>query len=183
PFRDRRHHSQTGEQRANRGRGALRPRDPNRHRRGRGGGDRRVSAPRPRQRVAGGVGPRRTVARNPLLPAHRAAGRPGDARLVAQDGMDPPGQGRRRRLRDLVRAARARLIDTQLVTFAGVSVLLSVTPGPDMAFVTRNALAHGRRGVVLTTSGIALALMIWVTATAVGLSALLRTSGEILVVL
>jgi len=75
------------------------------------------------------------------------------------------------------------LIDTQLIAFAGVSLLLAVTPGPDMAVVTRNALAHGRRGVVLTTSGIALALVIWVTATAVGLSALLRTSGEILFIL
>ncbi len=52
-----------------------------------------------------------------------------------------------------------------------------------MAVVTRNALAHGRRGVVLTTSGIALALVVWVTATAVGLSAVLRTSGEVLLVL
>jgi threonine/homoserine/homoserine lactone efflux protein len=75
------------------------------------------------------------------------------------------------------------MIDTQLLAFAGVSLLLAVTPGPDMAVVTRNALAHGRRGVVLTTSGIALALVIWVTATAVGLSALLRTSGEVLFVL
>ncbi len=75
------------------------------------------------------------------------------------------------------------MIDTQLLAFAGVSLLLAVTPGPDMAVVTRNALAHGRRGVVLTTSGIALALVIWVTATAVGLSALLRTSGEVLLVL
>jgi threonine/homoserine/homoserine lactone efflux protein len=33
---------------------------------------------------------------------------------------------------------------------------------------------------VLTTSGIALALVVWVSATAVGLSALLRTSGEVL---
>src|SRR5713226_703961 len=49
-----------------------------------------------------------------------------------------------------------------------------------MAVVTKNALAHGRRGVVLTTSGIALALVVWVSATAVGLSALLRTSGEVL---
>jgi threonine/homoserine/homoserine lactone efflux protein len=72
------------------------------------------------------------------------------------------------------------LIDTSLLAFAGVSLLLAVTPGPDMAVVTRNALAHGRRGVVLTTSGIALALIFWVTATAVGLSALLRTSGEVL---
>ncbi len=72
------------------------------------------------------------------------------------------------------------MIDTTLLAFAGVSLLLAVTPGPDMAVVTKNALAHGRRGVVLTTSGIALALVVWVTATAVGLSALLRTSGEVL---
>jgi threonine/homoserine/homoserine lactone efflux protein len=72
------------------------------------------------------------------------------------------------------------MIDTQLLAFAGVSLLLAVTPGPDMAVVTKNALAHGRRGVVLTTSGIGLALVVWVSATAIGLSALLRTSGGIL---
>jgi len=75
------------------------------------------------------------------------------------------------------------MIDTSLLAFAGVSLLLAVTPGPDMAVVTRNALAHGRRGVFLTTSGIALALIIWVGATAVGLSALLATSSEVLFVL
>lgn len=74
-------------------------------------------------------------------------------------------------------------MDTQLLAFVGVSLLLSVTPGPDMAVVTKNALAHGRRGVLLTTTGIALALSIWVTATAVGLSAVLRASGELLFVL
>jgi threonine/homoserine/homoserine lactone efflux protein len=74
-------------------------------------------------------------------------------------------------------------MDTELLAFVGISVLLSVTPGPDMAVVTKNALAHGRRGVVLTTTGIALALSIWITATAVGLSALLRSSGEALFVL
>lgn len=74
-------------------------------------------------------------------------------------------------------------MDTELLAFIGVSLLLAVTPGPDMAVVTKNALAHGRRGVVLTTTGIALALGIWTGATAVGLSALLRTSGEALFVL
>ena len=74
-------------------------------------------------------------------------------------------------------------MDTQLLAFIGVSLLLAVTPGPDMAVVTKNALAHGRRGVLLTTTGIALALAIWVSATAVGLSALLRASGELLFVL
>jgi threonine/homoserine/homoserine lactone efflux protein len=71
-------------------------------------------------------------------------------------------------------------VDTQLLAFMGVSLLLAVTPGPDMAVVTKNALAHGRRGVVLTTSGIGLALLVWVTATAVGLSAVLRASSELL---
>src|SRR6202162_922284 len=74
-------------------------------------------------------------------------------------------------------------MDTGLLAFVGISLLLAVTPGPDMAVVTKNALAHGRRGVVLTTTGIALALAIWATATAVGLSALLRASGEPLFVL
>jgi threonine/homoserine/homoserine lactone efflux protein len=71
-------------------------------------------------------------------------------------------------------------VDTELLAFAGVCLLLAVTPGPDMAVVTKNALAHGWRGVILTTTGIALALSIWVTATALGVSALLRTSGELL---
>ena len=74
-------------------------------------------------------------------------------------------------------------MDTQLIAFAGVSLLLAVTPGPDMAVVTKNALAHGKRGVLLTTTGIAVALAIWVTATAVGLSALLRSSADLLFVL
>lgn len=74
-------------------------------------------------------------------------------------------------------------MDATLVAFAGISILLAVTPGPDMAVVTRNALAHGRRGVFMTTTGIALALSIWVTATAFGVSALLRASAELLLVL
>jgi threonine/homoserine/homoserine lactone efflux protein len=74
-------------------------------------------------------------------------------------------------------------LDTQLLAFGGVSLLLAVTPGPDMAVVTKNALAHGRRGVIFTTTGIGLALSIWVAATAVGLSAVLRASGDLLFVL
>src|SRR2546422_7869604 len=70
-------------------------------------------------------------------------------------------------------------VDTPLLAFAGISVLLAVTPGPDMAVVTRNALAHGRRGVVLTTTGIALALSFWISATAFGVSALLRSSADL----
>lgn len=75
------------------------------------------------------------------------------------------------------------MIDTALLAFIGVSILLAITPGPDMAVVTKNALAHGRRGVFLTTAGIGLALVIWVIATAVGLSAVLKASANLLFVL
>jgi threonine/homoserine/homoserine lactone efflux protein len=52
-----------------------------------------------------------------------------------------------------------------------------------MAVVTKNALAHGRRGVLLTTTGIGLALLIWAAATAFGVSAVLRASSELFFVL
>ncbi|HEY8681233.1 MAG TPA: LysE family translocator [Candidatus Dormibacteraeota bacterium] len=62
------------------------------------------------------------------------------------------------------------------LAFIAISLLLAVTPGPDMALVTRNALAHGPRGVFLTTAGIAVALVVWVTASAVGVAAVLKAS-------
>jgi threonine/homoserine/homoserine lactone efflux protein len=74
-------------------------------------------------------------------------------------------------------------VDPLFLAFLGVCLLLAVTPGPDMALVTRNALAHGPRGVLLTTTGIAFALVLWVTAGAVGLAALLRASAVLFEVL
>jgi threonine/homoserine/homoserine lactone efflux protein len=62
------------------------------------------------------------------------------------------------------------------LAFVAICLLLAVTPGPDMALVTKNALAHGPRGVLLTTTGIAVALVLWVTATAFGVAALLKAS-------
>jgi len=70
-------------------------------------------------------------------------------------------------------------VDSTLVAFAGISLLLAMTPGPDMAVVTRQALVNGSRGVLLSTAGITLALTIHVTASAVGLSALLRASANL----
>jgi len=65
----------------------------------------------------------------------------------------------------------------RLLAFAGFSLLLALTPGPDFALVTRNALAFGRRGVLLTTAGLAGGLLIWVAASAVGIAVLLETSA------
>jgi len=67
-------------------------------------------------------------------------------------------------------------VSSLFLAFIAISLLLAVTPGPDMALVTRNALAHGPKGVFLTTTGIAIALLLWVTATAVGVAAVLKAS-------
>lgn len=75
------------------------------------------------------------------------------------------------------------MIDSELLAFIGVSVLLAITPGPDMAVVTKNALAHGRRGVLLTTTGILGALLLWVSAAALGVAALVAASSVLFTVL
>ena len=69
--------------------------------------------------------------------------------------------------------------DRSLFAFAGLALLLAMTPGPDMATVTRNGLAYGRRGVVLTALGIGTALLGWITATGFGVAALLATSAAL----
>jgi threonine/homoserine/homoserine lactone efflux protein len=65
------------------------------------------------------------------------------------------------------------------LAFMGVSLLLAITPGPDMALVTRNALVHGRRGVVMTNIGLSCGLAVWTAATAFGVAALLQTSSTL----
>src|SRR5437588_3955642 len=84
------------------------------------------------------------------------------------------------------RASPLRLIicknsrmDAKLLAFVGVAALLVVTPGPDMAMVTKNALSGGRRGALLTTLGIGTALLIHATVAALGLSALLRAASGV----
>ena len=64
-----------------------------------------------------------------------------------------------------------------LLAFAGFSLLLAITPGPDFALVTRNALEHGRRGVLLTTAGLTAGLGVWIVVSAVGVAVLLERSA------
>jgi len=52
-----------------------------------------------------------------------------------------------------------------------------VTPGVDMALVTRNALLYGRRAAVMTALGINLGILFWVMAAALGLAAVVATSA------
>src|SRR5579871_5350297 len=63
------------------------------------------------------------------------------------------------------------------VAFIAVAGLLTVTPGPDMAVVTRVMLMHGRRAARLTCLGILSGLCCWAVLAALGLAALLHASA------
>jgi threonine/homoserine/homoserine lactone efflux protein len=64
----------------------------------------------------------------------------------------------------------------RLLAFSAFSLLLAITPGPDFALVTRNALAFGRRGALLTCAGLTAGVAVWVVSSAVGLAVVLERS-------
>ena len=57
------------------------------------------------------------------------------------------------------------------------ATVVVITPGVDMAVVTRNALLDGRRAALLTALGINLGVLFWVTAAAQGLAAVVAASA------
>ena len=60
-------------------------------------------------------------------------------------------------------------MDGRLVAFVGIAIVLIITPGPDMAMVTKNALSHGRRGALFTTAGIGTSILLHATVAALTL--------------
>ena len=64
-----------------------------------------------------------------------------------------------------------------LLPFLLVSAVVVVTPGVDMALVTKNALLHGRSAAQATAVGINLGILVWTIAAALGLAALIATSA------
>ena len=65
----------------------------------------------------------------------------------------------------------------QLGPFLPVAAIVVVTPGVDMAVVTRNALMYGRRAAVMTVFGINVGIFFWAMAAALGLAAIVSTSA------
>lgn len=70
-------------------------------------------------------------------------------------------------------------METRLLAFIGVAALLTIAPGPDMALVLRNALAHGKRAVFPTAAGIGTGCLVWGAVSSLGVAALLSASAEL----
>jgi threonine/homoserine/homoserine lactone efflux protein len=64
-----------------------------------------------------------------------------------------------------------------VVPFLAVSAILVITPGVDMALVTKNALLHGRAAAQATALGINVGIFFWTIAAAAGLAAVIAASA------
>jgi threonine/homoserine/homoserine lactone efflux protein len=62
------------------------------------------------------------------------------------------------------------------VSFTLASVLVVLLPGPDSLVVVRGLVRGGRPGGARTAAGVLCGLVVWIAATALGLSALLQAS-------
>lgn len=69
-------------------------------------------------------------------------------------------------------------MEQQILAFSAVAAVLTITPGVDMAIVTRNALELGPRPARRTAAGVCTGLLVWAALSAVGVAALLAASAE-----
>ncbi len=68
------------------------------------------------------------------------------------------------------------MIDGRLIAFAGLALVLVLTPGANIMLVIRSSLGGGPRAGIAAALGIALGHFVHASASALGLSLLLRTS-------
>ena len=69
------------------------------------------------------------------------------------------------------------MLDSSVLAFTGIALLLTITPGPDTMLVMRSVVARGQRAGLLTTIGICSGLFIHASLSAVGLSVILVRSA------
>ena len=70
-------------------------------------------------------------------------------------------------------------MDPQIAAFLVLSAALTITPGADMALVTRNTLSNGRASAFFTTLGVSAGVATHALLWAVGLSAIVSRSATL----
>jgi len=70
-------------------------------------------------------------------------------------------------------------MDSRFIAFLGIAGLLTIIPGADTGLVTQNAITRGRTAAFFTTFGICLGCLCHATASALGLSVVLRESAHV----
>lgn len=66
---------------------------------------------------------------------------------------------------------------SNLMLFATIIVVLALTPGPDVIYITTRGMAQGRRAALLSTVGICIGYLVYTILSALGLSAVLQSSA------
>ena len=69
-----------------------------------------------------------------------------------------------------------------LAPFLAIATVVVVTPGVDMALVTKNALLHGRGSALATALGVNVGIALWTVAAALGVAALVAASAALFAV-
>jgi threonine/homoserine/homoserine lactone efflux protein len=66
---------------------------------------------------------------------------------------------------------------SNLLLFASIIVVLALTPGPDVIYITTRGMAQGRRAALLSTMGICIGYLVYTMLAALGVSAVLQASA------
>lgn len=67
-------------------------------------------------------------------------------------------------------------MDTRMLAFVGVATIITITPGPDLALVTRVVVAQGRAAGWRTSLGVVSGHLLWGIGSALGIAALISAS-------
>jgi threonine/homoserine/homoserine lactone efflux protein len=74
-------------------------------------------------------------------------------------------------------------MEARLLAFLGIAIVLTVTPGPDMALVARVVFGRGRVAAWFTSLGVVTGHLLWGLASALGLAAILNASATLYTIL
>jgi threonine/homoserine/homoserine lactone efflux protein len=74
-------------------------------------------------------------------------------------------------------------MEARLLAFLGIAIVLTVTPGPDMALVARVVFGRGRAAAWFTSLGVVTGHLLWGLASALGVAAILNASATLYTIL